>query len=164
MNKLINIVLSGLLWRRYKFMIVSLIILIACIFIVGQIHDDYLAYAQTSGEAVSVGASFIVKWLIWIVGFALFIFANHLANRRKEKQAVNDTANKSLLGILGQKFAKVKTGGDEVSVKPKAKPKALETSDSKVDPFDALRSKDKLRSYADLLIDKHESHNKRENR
>ena len=160
MNKLINIVLSGLLWRRYKFMIVSLIILIACIFIVGQIHDDYLAYAQTSGEAVSVGASFVVKWSIWIAGFALFILANHLANRRKEKQAVNDTANKSLLGIISQKFSK--NGAGETSVKPKikAKTKAPETSETKVDPFDALRSKDKLRSYADLLIDKHETHNK----
>ena len=53
MNKLINIILSGLLWRRYKFLLVSLLVLIVFIFLSGQLHQDYLSYAQST-DSVSV--------------------------------------------------------------------------------------------------------------
>lgn len=148
MNKLINIVLSGLLWRKYKFLLVSLIVLIAFVFLVGKIHQDYLAYAQTTG-GLSVGWSFAVKWLVWVIGIAVFLGLNHWVNKRKQKKSEVEDKNSALQRILNWK-----------NTHPDAKTKAFELSKDKdatndqSDPFAALRNKDKLRSYADLIIEK----------
>lgn len=148
MNKLINIVLSGLLWRRYKFLLVSLIVLIAFVFLVGQIHQDYLAYAQTIDDA-QVGWSFALKWAVWLVSILLFLTANHWVNKRKQKKADLEDNNSALQRIIKWKLSKKHKETD-----PPSGSKVDEGTADKSDPFAQLRTKDKLRSYADLIIEK----------
>ena len=155
MNKLINIILSGLLWRQYKFLIVSLLLLIVVIFIVGEVHEDYLAFAQTSEEDAQVGLSFMLKWGVWLLAIGIFLFANHLVNARKNKEKALSASNKSLLNILqfnrGKKpFNKAEKQTDNAQTHTG---KNVETEN---DPFAHLRNKKKLRSYADLVIEKHD--------
>ncbi|GBL05852.1 hypothetical protein [Glaciecola sp. KUL10] len=149
MNKLINIVLSGLLWRRYKFLLVSLVITVISMVIVGQIHQDYLSYNALLEEPKHVGLSFALKWLIWIGSVILFLGVNHWYNQKKqaEKELDSGGTNTALKKLLGRLQV---TSTDEKSEQPqkKGQPK---------DPFEALRSKDKLRSYADVIIEKKQS-------
>lgn len=143
--------MSGLLWRQYKFLIGSLVVLIVSMIIVSQIHTDYIAYVKTSGESANIGMSFIVKWLSWIGLIISFLYANHIANKRKEKIKAQQPS-KSLKQIL--------------SFKSKTDPSAKKTDAVKLtresgdDPFEHLRTKEKLRSYADLIIDKHNDSSK----
>lgn len=154
MNKLINIVLSGLLWRQYKFLIVSLLVLIGLIFVIGKSHDDYIAYASTSKEELNVGLSFVFKWLAWIGVIVVFFIANHLANLRKEKRKAQ-TPSKSLKSILSFKSKQSKdTTLASVPETSSKKEKDQIQSSAGNDPFDHLREKKKLRSLADILIDK----------
>ncbi|WP_395341614.1 hypothetical protein PN836_019685 [Ningiella sp. W23] len=161
MNKLINIVLSGLLWRRYKFLLVSLILLILFVFIAGQIHQDYLAYAQST-ENVSVGWSFAVKWTSWIVALLLFFGVNHLHNKRKQKQADLEGNNSALSRIMAWKK---QSKSNELPSKPNNRQRSgQDANDGKQhDPFAHLRTKDKLRSYGDILIESHEDDTKKRN-
>ncbi|MFC4701769.1 hypothetical protein ACFO4O_16575 [Glaciecola siphonariae] len=159
MNKLINIVLSGLLWRKYKFLLVSLIALIVCVFLVGQIHQDYLAYAQTTSN-VAVGWSFAVKWLVWVIAICIFFAANHFANKRKQRKDVKEDKNSALQRIIEWKNSK--KGGSKAKPQTAQNPKQAGKGDATTahdesepnDPFAQLRHKEKLRSYADLIIEK----------
>ena len=89
MNKLINIILTAALWRNYKFMIISVLVLIASVFVVGLIHDDYLQWAQyqltqSNGSVpVSIGWSFVVKYLVYIAAIVMCFYANKWVNNKK---------------------------------------------------------------------------------
>jgi hypothetical protein len=161
MNKIINIILSGLLWRQYKFLIASLVLLIIVIFVVGQVHDDYIAFAQTSAQVAQVGWSFVVKWLAWLVAIILFLVSNHFVNARKEKIKAQKPS-KSLKTILSFKVFKGADNADnnDSSVLQQngksSKSLKKERPASSEDPFAHLRDKEKLRSFADLVIEKHD--------
>nr|WP_136252116.1 hypothetical protein [Ningiella ruwaisensis] len=152
MNKIINIILSGLLWRKYKFLLVSLIALIVFVLIVGQVHQDYLAYAAQSDNA-SVGWSFILKWLVWIIAIFAFFLLNNWYNKRKQSQADKSDKNSALARILS---FKKQTNENERESRVKAGDLTDKNTAEKSDPFAHLRQKDKLRSYADLIIEKHQ--------
>ncbi|WP_100643448.1 hypothetical protein [Alteromonas facilis] len=148
MNKLINIILSGLLWRKYKFLLVSLLITIVAIVLIGQIHNDYLRYAESTQNA-SVGWSFVIKWSAWIAVAMGFLLANHGYNQRKQAIADQQGSNTALQRLL--KF-KHKIKGDEQAA-PDDEATRPPASPDKHDPFAHLRHKDKLRSYADIVIE-----------
>lgn len=161
MNKIINIILSGLLWRQYKFLIASLILLVVSIFIIGQVHDDYISYAQTSEQAAQVGWSFVVKWMAWLLAVILFLISNHIVNARKEKLKARNPS-KSLKSILS--FKALRGANKEASAAANVinqketgcENNTKQQQESSGDPFAHLRDKDKLRSFADLLIEKHD--------
>jgi uncharacterized membrane-anchored protein YitT (DUF2179 family) len=157
MNKIINIILSGLLWRKYKFFILSLILLIAFIFVVGQVHVDYLRFNDRQDNPTNIGLSFAVKWAVWAVSIIVFLVSNHVFNKYKkqQKQLESEQSNSALSKIMKWK---VSFGSNEQSEKSTAssqnQPNRQSTSSTeKVDPFDAIRKKDKLRSYADVIIE-----------
>jgi hypothetical protein len=169
MNKLLNILLSGLLWRRYKFLLVSLIGLIVFIFLSGQIHQDYLAYAQ-SNENVSVGWSFALKWLAWIFAVVVFFMLNNWHNNKKQLQADSQDKNSTLQRILKWKRTHpqddTKHGTKQsISASQRSNKKTSEGVDAPYsdanDPFAHLRDKAKLRTYADIIIEnKHSNEEK----
>jgi hypothetical protein len=166
MNKLINIILSGLLWRKYKFFILSLIILIAFIFVVGQVHQDYLRYNELQEIPTNIGLSFAVKWLIWASSITLFLVANHYFNRykRQQKELASEQSNSALSKLLKWKSrfgnnaeSSLRHSSEESSTSKQkgsetAKVAEVDVHDG-VDPFAAIRKKDKLRSYADVVIE-----------
>ncbi|WP_100657622.1 hypothetical protein [Alteromonas flava] len=146
MNKLINIILSGLLWRRYKFLLITLIITVLSIILVGQIHADYLSYSVTT-EDPAVGWSFVLKWAAWLVLVIVFLVANQWYNARKEALAEQRKPNSALQRLLKRKSrtssaAHSETGNEQQD--------AIQSED----PFAHLRHKEKLRSYADIVIEK----------
>jgi uncharacterized membrane protein len=166
MNKLLNILLSGLLWRRYKFLLVSLIGLIVFIFLSGQIHQDYLAYAQ-SNESVSVGWSFALKWLAWIVAVIIFFMLNNWHNNKKQLQADANDKNSTLQRILKWKRTHPEDDAKQhVSAKKRTNQQPLDSNEASErdanDPFAHLRDKTKLRTYADMIIEKKESEVKKD--
>jgi len=145
MNKLINLILTAALWRNYKFMIISVVVLIVGVFVVGLIHDDYLQWAQyqlSQGDGsvpVSVGWSFIIKYAVYIAGMTLCFYANKWVNNKKaleKAQAGED--NSALKNIL--------------SFKTKSSPAAPKAKAN--DAFANIRAKKSLRMQADILIDK----------
>lgn len=174
MNKIINLVLSGLLWRRYKFLLVSLVLTIVFMVIVGQVHQDYLRYNEMLEQPKFVGWSFAIKWGVWVLALSLFLFANHWYNEKKQaqKDKENEGHNSALKKLLHRVSGKT-TAGATQNAKQKAtqnnKDEEARASTSKQagaarqgqdkensdkDPFAELRNKDKLRSYAELIIDK----------
>jgi hypothetical protein len=163
MNKLINIILSGLLWRKYKFFILSLILLIAFIFVVGQVHQDYLRYNELQDTPTNIGLSFAVKWVIWAASITLFLVANHYFNqyKRKQKELASEQSNSALSKLLKWKSRKGKSSTVESSTRSKTQQKDAfihQDEDAKNntnvdDPFAAIRKKEKLRSYADVVIE-----------
>jgi hypothetical protein len=80
----------------------------------------------------------------------LFLLVNHLANKQKDKQAVQDKPNKTLSAIIVDKFK----GKKESIQTPRNTSQNSTANNQDNDPFAQLREKDKLRSYADLLIEK----------
>lgn len=157
MNKIINIILSGLLWRKYKFFIISLILLVAFIFVVGQVHDDYLRYNELQENPTNIGLSFAVKWAIWALSIGVFLTSNHLFNKYKkqQKQIESEQSNSALKKIIRWKAS---LSSDSQSSSDKAtsaerETKSVSKNKSTEDPFASIRKKKKLRSYADVIIE-----------
>ena len=149
MNKLINLILTAALWRNYKFMIISVVVLIVGVFVVGLIHDDYLQWAQyqlsqgVGSVPVSVGWSFIIKYAVYIAGINLCFYANKWVNNKKAlKKAQAGEDNSVLKSIL--------------SFKTKSAPAAPKVKAN--DAFANIRAKKSLRTQADMLIDKKHKH------
>jgi hypothetical protein len=165
MNKLINIVLSGLLWRRYKFLLVSLVLTVVTMIIVGQIHQDYLSYNALLEDPKHVGLSFAIKWLVWIASVILFLGLNHWYNQKKqaEKELESGGTNTALKKLLGRLNRKSQTNTKDLSNRRENIATSQESvastgnDESSNDPFAALRTKQKLRSYADVIIEKKQS-------
>ncbi|MFT5277633.1 MAG: hypothetical protein ACI97K_002395 [Glaciecola sp.] len=158
MNKIINIILSGLLWRKYKFFILSLIVLIAFIFVVGQVHQDYLRYNELQDSPTNIGLSFAIKWLIWAGSIILFLLSNHYFNRfkRQQKELESEQSNSALSKLLKWKsgFSKKTQTPNSVQQSMSEESKTEKSAvEQELDPFAAIRKKDKLRSYADVVID-----------
>ena len=154
MNKLINLILTAALWRNYKFMIISVVVLIAGVFIVGLIHDDYLQWAQyqlnqpNGNIPVSVGWSFIVKYAVYIAGITGCFYANKWVNNKKALEKAQSGEDNSVLKSI-------------LSFKRKHSGKADETAQSgnqSEDVFANIRAKKSLRTQADMLIDKKHKH------
>lgn len=156
MNRIINIILSGLLWRRYKFLIISLLILIAVIVLTGRIHQDYIEFAKAADQPDFLGWSFFIKWFVWVLCFFVFYLVNNQHNKRKEKEQIQSESSTSVIA----KFMDRKAKSAKVA-KPEKSNKNEQFKDNAggVDPFEHLRSKDKLRSYAEVIIDNHEKDN-----
>jgi hypothetical protein len=161
MNKLINLILTAALWRNYKFMIISVVVLIVGVFVVGLIHDDYLQWAQyqlSQGDGsvpVSVGWSFIIKYAVYIAGITLCFYANKWVNNKKALEKAQAGEDNSVLkSILS---FKTKTSSTAPKSKPTAAPKSKPAAASKTqsnDAFANIRAKKSLRTQADILIDK----------
>ena len=110
------------IWKHYKRLIVSTILLFAYLWFVGYAHSEYLNYASQQ-ESLSVGQSFFIKWLALLIGVGLYLLFHFLApSRKRQKKDKQSTVNEPVPG--------------------------------EPDPFDEIRKKEKLRSRADMMIDK----------
>jgi len=155
MNKLINLILTAALWRNYKFMIISVLVLIVGVFVVGLVHDDYLQWAQyqlSQGDGsvpVSVGWSFIIMYAVYIAGITCCFYANKWANNKKALEKAQAGEDNSVLKSILSFKSKATTAAPkpQSSATPKSKPKTN-------DAFANIRAKKSLRTQADILIDK----------
>ncbi|MBX2846945.1 MAG: hypothetical protein KTR16_01395 [Acidiferrobacterales bacterium] len=116
------------IWKQYKRIIVSTVLLFAFLWFVGFAHSEYLDYA-TRENVDNVGVSFFIKWIALILGVAIYFLYHYLMPSRKD--------------------LKKKKSKDAIEIKAPA--------DGEPDPFDQFRNKEKLRTRAEILIDREKS-------
>lgn len=114
------------IWKQYKQVIVSTLALFLYLWLVGSIHEDYLAYEQ---DRSAIGLSFILKWAAFAVGVMLYMLFHWLRPRKKS-----------------QKRSWFKSSAGKTSSEQPV------TQDGE-DPFDDLRHQKKLRTRAEIIID-----------
>lgn len=119
-----------LIWKQYKGIIVSTILLFLFLYLVGSIHADYLANAKLNGDTSGVGVSFIYKWLSLATGVSGY-FAYHYWRSKKGRSKKQREQNRQ------QKLVQ-----------------ELDQLSERDDPFSNIRARKKLRSRADFIIDK----------
>lgn len=117
-----------LIWKQYKQLIVSTLLLFFYLFLVGSIHSDFLKHAEMQDEAVNAGLSFIYKWIAFIGGVVAYFLYHYVRNKKVREDKVDPKAQQQeLLQELDE----------------------LEESD---DPFANIRKREKLRGRADFMI------------
>jgi len=123
------------IWKQYKAWIVSTVILLACIFIIGQIHADLLQVWQLNQNTSYTSLSLLYKWAAYIICIAIYS-CYHIFRPKKSPKDSRKTAKNE------QRLLK----------------KELSELPSNEDPFNQIRLRDKLRSRSDFLLDKEKHH------
>ena len=118
------------IWKQYKGIIVSTLVLFIYLWLVGSVHADYMSYAEAQSDEALVGRSFLYKWAALISGVVIYIAYNFFRGSRPETK--NKTTSQSKTN------AKLIIAGEN-------------NSD---DPFAEIRQKEKLRTRAEILVDK----------
>lgn len=130
-NNLLKISVVTYIWRRHKRTLIALPALLLYFWMVNLIHVDVITYAKLKGQTTWLAWTFLIKWLFIFIGIAIFIVI-HLNAKAAEQTDVSSA-------VGGRKNPKTE--------------KAVDADE--IDAFAAIRAKDKLRSRADMIIDKH---------
>lgn len=144
MGRFLNLLLSLALWRNYKTLILSSALLAVCLYAVSGLQSGYiesqLAEKQLNPDyapPLSITGSLYLKWLAYTILVALWFaynrWRNHLGRIRE--------ANAALSHLLARKPARTERDGPRVQA-PGA------------DPFARIRTKETLRTEADLVIER----------
>lgn len=118
------------IWKQYKGIIVSTLILFTYLWLVGSVHADYMSYAEIQSNDALVGRSFLYKWAALIIGVIIYIIYNFVrgSSSKDEEKSATQKKTPSKLIISGELDAD--------------------------DPFAEIRNKEKLRTRAEILVDK----------
>lgn len=168
MSRLIKYALTFLLWRNYKVLIVTTLLLIFTIVIINMAHSDYLTWAQMQEPVVATGMSFVYKYCAYVAFLVGFFVINHYANKRLEaEEAAQKGKGNAVLGtILKAKekvttktkatFSQAKTDKEAVAsakAQVEAEKESRATAKGAPDPFANIRNKSKLRTQAEVILD-----------
>jgi len=128
------------LWRKYKRHVYSALLVIVGWIIVEILHQDFVQYVEVSKQqsSPSLAWSFIAKWLLNII----FIFLAWLYLKRQNRHL---SSNSDLHKDMRQY--------SDNSASERHNKTMDSLNDSKVDPFEKIRTKKQLRSKADVIID-----------
>lgn len=127
-QRLLTWTIIAALWRRYGKLLSILPLVLVSIFLISFLHDDYVKYVDVSKNNAYLHWSFLVKWLlIFIVLGAYWFYVRSILNKSGEKQNSVSEKNSEELKSSGQR---------------------------QNDPFKNIRSKETLRSKADVIIEK----------
>ena len=127
-------------WKQYKRIIVTTLLLFAYLWFVGFAHSEYLDFAAQD-ENANRGASFLFKWVALLIGVSTYLLYHFVFMARKQHKEQAEEKAKEEAKKKPNKTTKIK-------VEP---PRPGEP-----DPFAAIRTKDKLRSRAEMIIDKNQ--------
>ena len=122
-KQIFRVAFVALIWKQYKGFIISTVLLIAYLFLVGSVHQDYLTHSQLQDDTSSSGLSFIYKWAAYTLGILVY-FGFHA-------------------------LKKARTAPEDLSVKARQANK--EAKNNLDDPFAAIREKKTLKSRADFI-------------
>ena len=85
-NNLLRLTFVSYIWKRYRRLIVSTLLLFAYYWLVGKLHGDYILYSEltakdatenaTPSSQAHLGYSFIIKWLALILGGVIYCISN----------------------------------------------------------------------------------------
>ncbi|MEM7360895.1 MAG: hypothetical protein AAF431_17525 [Pseudomonadota bacterium] len=128
-----------LVWKQYKHVIVSTVILFAYLWLVGSVHADYLSYAEMQEDDSLAGASFLMKWAAFIVGVVVYIGFHWLRGRKEKKSEAKSGPVFSPKSGKIDSFNSVKSKDGQVE---------------EIDPFAEIRAREKLRTRAEIMMEK----------
>jgi len=126
LKNLLHLTLLTVLWKRYKSIIVSTLLLFVFFWLVGKLHADYVSYSELNNDHKYLAFSFFIKWCAFIVGVVIYLLFNSFFPRSKNTENIDPTETK----------------------------KNLPEKPAAPDPFDEIRGRKKLRSRADFIIEK----------
>lgn len=85
-KQVFRVAFVALIWKQYKAVIISTLLLLAFLFLVGSIHRDYIAAVN---HDTNKSLSFIYKWCAYSIGFVVYFFFHWIRNRFKTPAANN---------------------------------------------------------------------------
>jgi len=129
LNNILRLTFVVYIWKRYKFLIVSTVVLLAFFWIVGMVHSDYLQYAEINDDREYLVLSFVAKWLLFVAGVGAYLVMNIRVHRKSNDK---DDGLPQVNSDSG-----VSEGNNHKTA----------------DPFEHVRKKDKLMSKADRVIE-----------
>ena len=112
------------IWKKYKRIIVSTTLLFVFFWFVNFAHAEYLSFAGFQSGEAQISLSFFIKWFCLLVGTIIYVIY-HFIRVGKKPSKVEQTSHK-----------KVSVGDLDG-----------------LDPFDAIRQKDKLRTRAEIMLE-----------
>lgn len=133
-KQIFRIAFVNLIWKQYKAIIISTVVLFAYLWLIGSVHSDYLSYAKLQADKSLAGRSFLLKWAALSSGVLLYIAYHVLRGSRRKRNATAAKSN-ALSGTLVNRTSE-------------------ETNSNSPDPFAAIRSKKKLRTRAEIALDR----------
>jgi len=133
-KQIFRIAFVSLIWKQYKAIIISTVVLFAYLWLIGSVHSDYLSYAELQEDKSLAGRSFLLKWAALTSGVLLYIAYHVLRGSRSRRNSASDQGN-ALSGTLVNRSNE-------------------DTNSNNPDPFAAIRSKKKLRTRAEIALDK----------
>ncbi len=146
-KNLFRITLASYIWKQYKAIIISTLILFVYFWLVGKLHADFISYSELNNDKRYIGASFIVKWLLFIFGVIFYFFVNvRYSDSKGNKQGKEDKYGKENPESSINTFGINKNNSPDLQSNTK--------SPTSKDPFEEIRRKNKLKSSADIIIEK----------
>lgn len=146
MNRLVKLILATLLWRNYKVLISSTLILVLILLLSNMVQSDYLATQLAEKQLdsaymppISLSTSQYLLWLVYVLGFLCWYAYNRRANCQ-----VEPSNNQTLQTLLRSKAKRNQQSASEKQ----------STQRTDIDYFAHIRHKQKLRSEADILLQK----------
>ncbi len=115
------------IWRQYKRIIISSIVLILGYIVTSTIHDDYVSYAVNANSTNNLFASYVIKWIVLMAITVGYYFYNSV-NRR---------------GLID---AKPSNGNDAIQA-------PNQPNNDMPDPFSGIREKETLKGRVDSTRD-----------
>ena len=130
-KQIFRVAFIALIWKQYKALIVSTVLLVTYLLLVGSIHDDYLTHSQLqkdpsgsgASNGMSSGMSFVYKWAAYSLGVLLY-FGFHAIRQPSSPQE---------------------------NLPERARQANKDAKHDLDDPFAAIREREKLRSRADFI-------------
>jgi hypothetical protein len=141
-KNIFRLTVIGYVWKRYKILIVSTLVLFVYFWMVGLLHSDFVEFASLNEDKQYLGASFLFKWLALALGLVVYLVVNSRYGR-KPAEGINNKPTDS----LGGQFKTGKNKQFQVDANSN-------TNSDGTDPFEQIRKRDRLRSRADFIIEK----------
>jgi len=129
-RQVFRIAFITLIWKQYKAWIVSSLLLLLSLYLISAIHADFLLHWELQSDNSKTGMSFLYKWLAYVGCIVLYCLYHFLRPKKKvDQQKLNKEKQTAL--------------NDE-----------LKNLSNEEDPFRTIRTRDKLRSRSDFILEK----------
>lgn len=148
MKQLFRLTFVAFVWKRYKQVIVSTLVLLLFLWITEKVHQDFVNYSQLNADTAYLGLSFVIKWLVFFLGSVVYLGINVWFRSNNTTPSEGDSLLNKMQSTAPHTPSPSSNNQQDAS--------ATSTSESAnaSDPFDAIRHKETLRSKADVVLQK----------
>jgi len=108
-KQVFRIAFVTLVWKQYKHIIVSTLVLFGFLFLVGNIHADFLKHAELQGAKTGLGISFVYKWLALAIGVVCYFAYHYLRTRQTNKKTNVKASQPSQETNIDDPFSNIRT-------------------------------------------------------